>query len=364
MARRSAHRTSRRTVLSGALSTLAAAAVWGAARAQNRQLLIYSWYTIPVEAIIKDFVAETKADVKYIGSYSGNPVWWSKMIAGEVWDVFLPSMDWMTRAALAGRLEPLDFKRIPNVKYLSATGQRVVADELTVNGQVYALPWTLTINALVYNRNVIDKSRASASWDVMWDPALAGKLTTKDEAIIPILTAAARLDIDSANIGSWSPAQIDAIRKSLLEQKKLIRKYWSNHEEVAEMLATGQSVAAVWTDARARHLAFKGQPVELTVPAQGAPAVIDAISIRKDGPNKDLAHEFVNFALRPEQMVKISNLHGAAVMNDAAHALIPDDRRASFVVDPSWTYRWRRFLAPDVAQRVERLWTEVKLAKV
>src|SRR5690606_2691899 len=98
------------------------------------------------------------------------------------------------------------------------------------------------------------------------------------------------------------------------------------------------------------------------VPPQGAPAVIDAMAIPKDAPNKDMAYEFLNFMLRPEQMVKIPVIHGAVVMSDSANALIPDERKASFVIDPSWTYHWRRFTTPEVSQRLERLWTEVKLA--
>ena len=355
-------RITRRGALAGAAAALAAPAVWTGAHAQSRELLVYAWYPIPMQAIIKDFAKETNVNVKFIGSYGGNPVWWSQLIAGQTWDVFLPSMDWMTRAALAGKIEPLDLTKIPNVKNLSASGRRAVADELTVNGQVCGLPWALTINALDYNAKAVDKAKAESSWDVMWDPAFAGKLTTKDEAVIPVLTAAARLDIQTKDIGSWTPAQMEAIRKSLLEQKKLVRKYWSNHEEVAEMLLTQEAVAAVWTDGRARLLALTGEPIGFAVPPQGAPAVIDTIAILKDAPNKDVAYEFVDFVLRPEQMVKISILHGAVVMNDPANALIPEDKKAAFVIDPAWTYHWRRFVTPAVSQRLERLWTEVKLA--
>lgn len=335
--------------------------VWTSARARSREIVVYSWYPVPIQSMLTDFAEEAKVNVKFIGSYSGNPVWWSKLIAGETWDVFLPSMDWMTRAALAGKIEPLDLTRIPNAKNLSVSGQRAVADELTVKDQVFGLPFALTINALAYNTRVVDRAKAESSWDVMWDPALAGKLSTKDEAIIPILTSAARLGIATGDIGAWTPAQIDAIRKSLLDQKKLVRKYWSNHEEVAEMLLTGQAAAAVWTDGRARPLTIKGEPIAVAVPPQGAPAVIDTIAILKDAPNKDIAYEFVNFVLRPEQMVKVPTLHGAAVMNDPANALIPEDKKAFFSIDPSWTYHWRRFTTPQVSQRLERLWTEVKL---
>src|SRR5690606_31471648 len=119
------------------------------------------------------------------------------------------------------------------------------------------------------------------NWDVMWDPAFAGKLSTKDEAIIPILTAAARLDIPTGDIGAWTPTEIDAVRSTLLEQKKLVRKYWANHEEMAEMLLTEQAVAGVWVDGRARRLLSAGDPIGIAVPPQGAPAVIDAMAIPK-----------------------------------------------------------------------------------
>lgn len=349
-------------MLVGTAAALATPAIWGSARAQARELLVYSWFTNPMQAIMKDFAAETGAQVNFIGSYSGNPVWWSQMIAGEKWDVFLPSMDWMTRAALAERVEPLDLKRIPNFDNLSDSGKSAVEKELTVNGQVYGLPFALTINALAYNTNAVEKAKAEANWDVMWDPSFAGRLSTKDEAIIPILTAAARLDIPTEDIGAWTPTQYDALKASLLEQKKLVRKYWSNHEEMAEMLLTEQAVAGVWVDGRARQQASSGNPIGIAVPPQGVPAVIDTMAILKDAPNKDMAYEFINFILRPEQMVKIPDIHGAVVMSDKANALIPGEKKASFVIEPSWKYHWRRFTTPEVSQRLERLWTEVKLA--
>jgi len=349
--------------LKGAAALATAPAAVGSARAQSRELLVFAWYPIPVQAIIKDFAAETKTDVKFIGSYGGNPVWWSKMLAGEVWDVFLPSMDWMTRAALADKLEPLDLSRITNLKNLSSTGRRVVDQELTVNGKCYGLPWALTINSLNYNTKLVDASKAQGSWDVMWDPSFSGRLTTKDEAIIPILTAGARLGYDTGDLAKWTSAQFDAVRTSLLDQKKLIRKYWSNHEEVAEMLLTEQVVAAVWSDGRARLLTLQGHPIASAVPPQGVPAVIDAMSIPKNAPNKDIAYEFIDFILRPEQMVKICKLHGATVLNDPATALLPDAERKLFAVDPQWKLIWRRFTTPELSQHLERLWTSVRLSR-
>ena len=356
------HLISRRRLMQSAAALIAAPAVITSAKAEGRELLVYAWYPIPIQAMIKDFAAETNIQVKYLGSYGGNPVWWSKLLAGEAWDVFLPSMDWMTRAALAGKLEPLDLKRIPNIKNLSSVGQRAIEQELTVNGHVYGLPWALTINALVYNTKFATPTQASANWDVMWDPSFTGKLTTKDEAIIPILTAAAKLGFDTSGIDKWTSAQLDAIATSLLLQKKLIRKYWSNHEEVAEMLITEQVIAGQWTDGRGRFLESQGHPVRTVVPPQGAPAVIDTIAILGGAPNKDVAYQFIDFALRAEQLVKISLLQGAAVLSDQANELIPPDKRASFALDPAAKYHWRRSNAPELAQKLERVWTKVKLS--
>lgn len=355
------HLISRRRLMKGAASLLAAPAIIRSAKAADRELLVYSWYPKPVQSIIKDFAAETNTKVNYLGSYGGNPVWWSKLLAGEVWDVFLPSMDWMTRAALAGKLEPLDLKRIPNVKNISLVGQRAIEQELTVNGKVFALPWALTINALVCNSKYVKPAQATPNWDVMWDPAYAGKLTTKDEAIIPMLTAAARLGFETSSMDKWTAAQLDEIAANLLAQKKLVRKYWSNHEEVAEMLITEQVVAGQWTDGRGRFLASQGHPVFTAVPAQGAPAVIDTIAMLGAAPNKDQAYQFIDFVLRPEQLVKISLMQGAIVLSDQANELIPAEARPTFALDPTAKYHWRRFSTPELAQKLERVWTRVKL---
>ena len=58
--------------------------------------------------MIPKFEEETGITVNLIGTYSANDEWWARLNAGETWDFFIPTTDWVERAMKADLLQPLD----------------------------------------------------------------------------------------------------------------------------------------------------------------------------------------------------------------------------------------------------------------
>jgi spermidine/putrescine-binding protein len=320
------------------------------------QLDVYSWYTKAIKEMLSIYKEETGTQVNFLGSYGGNPIWWTKMMAGEKWDFFLPSLAWVQRAARADMLEALDLDKIPNYKNLSEAGKKTTEKVLSYKGKIYSLPWTTVINPLVWNANHI--SPAPDSWSILWDEKYKGKISMKDEPRLAVMVAALYTGQDPNNIKDW-----DKIEKALLDQKKLVKKYWTTHDEQAEMLATEHVWLSQYNDGRVRRLQAKGVPVKYTVPKEGAPATIDCMAIPKNANNKDEAYKFMNFVLRPDIMALEIKMYGYITFDTPAYDLVSEETRESHKVPSDWYERlvWRDYVSPDIQKRMDSLWLKVKL---
>ena len=324
--------------------------------ADKPQLEVYSWYTKAIKEILPLYAEETGTKVEFIGSYGGNPIWWAKMMAGEEWDFFLPSLAWVQRAARADMLEPLDLKKIPNWENLSEEGKKTTKKILSYNGKIYALPWTLVINPLVWNANRIPQ--APDSWSILWDKKYKGRISMKDEPRLAVMVAAFYTGQNPNNIKDW-----DKIEQALLEQKKLVKKYWNTHDEQAEMLATEQVWLSQYNDGRVRRLQANNVPVKYTVPKEGAPATIDCMAIPKKAKNKEEAHKFINFLLRPDIMSIEMKLYGYVTFNPSAYKHVSEKMRQSHKIPEDWYDRlaWRGFIPPETQKKMDALWMGVKM---
>ena len=321
---------------------------------QGKELIAYYWYVPVFKEIFPQFEKETGIKIVSLGSYGGNPIWWTKMLAGEVWDFFVPSMDWLQRAARADLLEPLDLRQIPNWKNLSDQGKKVTETELSWGSKIYGVPFSMVINPLVWNTKRIPEK--PDSWGSLWDPRYKGKISMKDEARLAVMVAALHTGQNPNSPSNW-----DQIKAVLLEQKKLVRKYWSTHEEMAEMMATEAAWLSQYTDGRVRKLQKEGVPVDFVVPKEGAPATIDALAIPKKAKNKEAAHRFIDFILRGDVMAKQMQIIGYATFNTASYAAVSPELRSKLAIAKEWKFAWRAHLAPELLNKMDSLWLEVKL---
>jgi spermidine/putrescine-binding protein len=322
----------------------------------DRELIVYAWYTNVMQKVMAMYEKETGAKVAFLGSYGGNPIWWTKMVAGEVWDFFLPSDGWLQRAARSGLLEPINLDKIPNFRNLSEEGQKITRTALSYEGKIYGLPWTLVINPLTWNEKRILKT--PDSWSILWDKVYDGKISMKDEAQLAVMVAALYTGQDPNNISDWN-----RIKEALMAQRKLIKKYWNTHEEMAELMATETAWLSQYNDGRVRQLQKRGIPVNYTVPKEGAPATIDCMAIPKKAKNKEEAHRFMDFLLRGEVMLIQMQDIGYVTFNTASYQLASDEIRKSHALPKDWFDRlyWRTFVPPEIQQRMDTIWMEVKM---
>lgn len=317
------------------------------------EITIYTWYEAWTAEMKEAFTEETGIQVNQIGTYSANDEWWARLQAGEKFDFFMPTSDWVERAMKADLLHPLDLEQVPNISTLQESSQNV--EVYQKDGDTFASPFVQLWYSLTYNTN--EFSEAPTSWDVTWDEAYSGKITVQDNALARVGSTAVYLGDDPFNPTKW-----DEIRDALMEQKGLIQKYWKDYQAGMEMFVNEEAVVGQLTDGRTRMGAGLGGPISWTVPEEGALVEIDTFAIPKVAENPEGAHQFMDFLYRPENQLKLMTDMGYNSVSAEAHEMLPEDLVSGFQAPEGAQSFITRDLDPAVRTQMDELWTEVQLS--
>src|SRR5690606_31831726 len=82
------------------------------------EVVTYNFYQPWIDAVAPMFEEETGITVNQMGAYSSNDEWWARLNAGESFDFFIPTTDWLQRAMAADLVQEIDRDLIPNIANL------------------------------------------------------------------------------------------------------------------------------------------------------------------------------------------------------------------------------------------------------
>jgi len=359
---------SRRTVIKGAAGVAASASALTTAIAQastgnpgfyisrnqdKGEVVTYNFYQPWIAEVAPMFEEETGIKVNQMGAYSSNDEWWARLNAGESFDFFIPTTDWLQRAMAADLVHEIDFEKIPNNANLYEEFQH--NEIYQKDGATYAIPFSRVYYSLTYNTN--EFSEAPTSWDVTWDEAYEGKVTMQDQAYARIGTTALLLGDDPLNPTKW-----DEIRDKLMEQKELVFKYWTDYQNGMELFINEEALVGQLTAGRSRMGKAAGGPMDWTVPEEGCLTFIDTLAIPKTSENPENAHTFINFLLRPDIMALEMKMMYYDTLNEAARELLDPELAATFEVPEGSHLVLSTDLPTEIRTKMDELWTEVKLS--
>jgi putrescine transport system substrate-binding protein len=294
---------------------LAAILAMPAAHAQaKKEVYVYNWSDYIDFKILEDFTRETGIQVIY-DTYDSNDLLETKLMAGKSgYDVVVPTTNFLAREIKAGVLSPLDKAKLPNWKHLDeGILDRVGSYD---PGNAYSVPYMWGTSGIGYNVAQVRQRMPNAPVDslaLIFDPAVAAKF--KDCGIM-VLDAAdelipAALRYLGENPDAKDPETIAKAEAQLLKVRPFIRKFHSSQyiEDLANgtlCIAFGYSGDIVQARQRAKD-AKKGVEIAYSVPKQGALIWVDSFAIPKDAPNRDHAHAFINYMMKPEVVARASN---------------------------------------------------------
>ena len=344
----------------------------GAAFAQDKVVNVYNWSDYIDETILEDFTKETGIKVVY-DVFDSNEVLETKLLAGGTgYDVVVPTGTFLARQIQAGVFSELDKSKLTNLSNMWKDIEARVDKYDPGNKHSINYMWGTT--GFGYN---VDKVKAALgdnppvdSWDLLFKKENIEKLKDCGVFILdaPTELIPAALNYLGLDPDSKDPAEIEKAGELLMSVRPYIQKFHSS--EYINALANGDiCLADGWSgdvlQARERAAeADNGEPVEYSIPKEGALMWFDQMAIPADAPHKEEAHEFLNYIMRPEVMAKASNVVYYANGNKASQEFLNEDVIGDPAIYPTEEAVKNLYTVtpypPKVNRVVTRTWTSVK----
>ncbi|MGH6920273.1 MAG: ABC transporter substrate-binding protein, partial [Geminicoccaceae bacterium] len=278
------------------------------ARAADALRLI-TWKGYAEDEAIKGFVDRTGVNVERI-YVSSNDEYMAKLAAGGGdYDMVVVVTSLGQQAIKAGFLEPLDIEKLPNFQNLYPEFKTLRYYQH--DGKTYGVPTYWGMVPMTFNAEAIpDRS----DFDVLFDPQFKGRISMWDD--ISTLAQVARwMGMD--NVWDLDDSQLALLKAKMIEQKPLVRKYWSQPGELIELFASGEVVAAISWDYVTLELLKAGHKVRQP-PFKEAMGWADAHTIIAGTQKRDLAHQFIDHMISAEAQGIIGEINGTRPTNPLA----------------------------------------------
>jgi spermidine/putrescine-binding protein len=353
----------RRMLLLGAFAAAVGLTVGSCAKkTPSLSLLVWEGYADPSYLRAFEESHQCKISAAYMGS-SDELV--AKLRGGSAsnYDVISPSSDVATMIAAAGLAAPLDLAKLPSYPQLS---ERLRSMPLVrVNGNVYGVPFTWGPNPLLYDTTYFTKP--PDSWALLWDPKLKGKISAWDE-LSTMYMAAQLLGYDKPDpnhIYNLSDAELDNVRKKLIELKPNIRKFWSTGGELTNLFQNHEIVAAMGWPLTTNQLRAAGFPIAETIPKENTTGWIDHLMITTASEHKELATEFLEYMIEAKTQKMVTDVTGYDPANPRAADFMTEAQKKSLHLDNVDEYMTRIYFWQNVPRRdkYNEIWNEIKAAQ-
>jgi spermidine/putrescine-binding protein len=332
------------------------------AKTPTLSLLVWEGYADP--SFVRGFEQSHHCRIKagYMGS-SDELV--AKLRGGSAsnYDVISPSSDVATMLATSGLASPLDLSKIPSYAQLSQKLREMPL--VRANGSVYGVPFVWGPNPLLYDTTYFPQ--APTSWAELWDPKLKAKISLWDE-LSSICMAAQVLGYDKPDpdhLYNLSDAELENVKKKLIELKPNIRKFWSTGGELTNLFQNHEIVAAMGWPLMTNQLRQRGFPIGETIPVQNTTGWIDHLMITSASENKDLATQFLEYMIEAKTQKQVVDVTGYDPANVQAAPLLSEAQRKSLHLDNADEYMthiyfWQNYPRRD---KYNEIWNEVKAAQ-
>jgi spermidine/putrescine-binding protein len=324
----------------------------GCLRDRRPRLNVFNWSSYVAESTIPDFEREFGVRVRYV-VYESNEEMLARVMSGNSgWDVVFPTNYYIQPMREYGLLAELDHRRLPNLNALDALFRRPEWD----HDLRWSVPYMWNAAGIVANRSA---GAPPARWADLWDERWRGRITMLDD---PVDVFGACLKKLGLSINSESPAELRAAQREAIAQKRLLRAYLN--AEVRDQLVAGDVLAAQLWSTTAQQAIDAAPGLAWVYPAEGFALYPDNAVILRESRRRELAHEFINYLLRPRVAADIVVAVRSATANGRARELLPPDVRALPTLYPPAEVmvrgEWARATSAATQRLRDRLWTEVK----
>lgn len=252
-------------------------------------LKLYNWGEYMGENLISDF--EDQFGVKVIVEYfDSNEMMYTKLQAGDAYDVLVPSDYMIERLISENMLQPLDLSLVPNIANLAEGVKNLPYDA----DNTYSVPYFWGNVGIVYNHNNVDPAEVEKlGYNILHDTTYQGRIYVYDSERDSFMMALKALGY---SMNTESESEVEEAYNWLLEMNDTMEPAYVTDEVIDGMINGNKDIAVVYSGDAATIL-DENEDMSFFLPTEGTNLWSDAMVIPANAENPLLAHEFLNYVL-------------------------------------------------------------------
>ncbi len=274
--------------------------------ADGDSIRVYNWNDYIAPEVLERFQRETGIAVDY-RTFSTAEELDAVLASGEPVDIAVPSHNNLPALLAAGRLQPLDFSKLPNRKHLD---RELLTKLAAVDADnLHAVPYLWGAVGLAINQPKAEAAYGGPlpqSWSLLFDPAQSARLKSCGVSTLdaPEEVMSVLFNYQGRSLARAAPARIKRAGE-LLQQVRANLRYVDSERYIDDLDNGNLCMALAWVG-DALGAARNGQPVKFVIPEEGSVLFIDNLVIPSNAPHPDLAHRFIDYLMRPEVAAQIT----------------------------------------------------------
>ena len=312
------------------------------------------------EHVISDFEKQFGVDV-IIEYFDSNEMMYTKLQAGDAYDVVIPSDYMIERLMQLNMLQELDLSLIPNMSELDDAVKGLSFDP----DNTYSVPYFWGSVGIVYNHENVDPADVEEQgYAVLLNEKYAGHIYIYDSERDSFMMAFKNLGY---SMNTENREEIDAAYEWLARMNATMEPVYVT-DEVIDGMMTGQKDIAVVYSGDAAVILDENEDMSFYMPQEGTNIWYDCMVVPRNAENPLLAHEFINFMLSYDACYDNAETVGYTSPNaevlaemteegglfDGNDAYLP---RNGYEKDECFNYN------DTLKQALAELWIKVKAAK-
>ena len=290
----------------------------------DKKLNIFCWSEYVPQEIIDSFTKETGIKVS-VESYASNEEMLAKLLAGGgTYDLIQPSEYVIEGLIKENLLIPIDHAAIPNLKNIAPEFANMSFDP----GNKFSIPYMAGTVGIVVNTELVHDD--IKSYNDVFQEKFSKNIVVLDDAREIVSWGFETLGVP---INEVSDENLEKVKPVLSKWLPLVKVFDSDSPKTA-LLNGDVALGIVWGGEGA-ILLNENKKFKWVVPAEGAHLFVDSLAIPKTATHVKNAQLFMNYILRPDISVKISDAFPYLNPNAAARELLTPAQRSNAASYPT-----------------------------
>ena len=244
------------------------------------------------ENVISDFEKQFGVRV-IVENFDSNEMMYTKLMAGDRYDVVIPSDYMIERLMKEDYLQKIDKSLIPNMENMDEAVLGMSYDP----DNDWSIPYFWGSVGLVYNHENVDPEVIEREgWDILRNTDYAGHIYIYDSERDSFMMAFKALGYSK---NTEDPDEINAAYEWLLQLNNTMSPVYVTDEVIDSMMNGYKDIAVVYSG-DATVILDENEDMSFYMPSQGTNIWCDAMVIPANAENPKLAHEFINYMLTYE----------------------------------------------------------------